>query len=250
MKSLVKACRSFDPIGEEEDFSILLLRSARDVELFRIVISKTNFALVSDEKKAEYLAGIINQANRRSPAEPSPQREAARILIDEVGFNPNNKSAPGASNALSAAAEQMDVETTKMVLNCRNRIRGFEDDTLRDLIIFGIDRGLINVRRDLATPRGGEDVIPKLLRDEVRMNELRRLRAESTTPALGGGGSGGGRSNYLELGATPQIPPRDARVSPEGGAPATATPPGERVRVSPEGIVPAAQTNKNCCVIS
>lgn len=136
-----------------------------------------------------------------------------------MGFDPNNKAGPRASNALSAAAEQEDVETTKMVLNCRNRIRGFENDAVRNLIIFGIDRGLIDVGRDLATPRGGEDVVPKLLENEARMNELRRVKAEADrgSAAVSGGGGGGG-----------------------GNSP--------NKRVHPEGVAPAKQDP--CCVIS
>ena len=211
MQRLIELAPLLNPL--EESFGILFIQSAQNVKLFEAVVVNTNLTALSDEEKAGYLVGIINLANH----EPSPQREAARILIDKVGFNPNNKANSGASNALSAAAEQGDVETTKMVLRCRNRIRGFEDDAVRDLIIFGIDRGLIDVRRDLVTPRGGEDVVPKLLGNEARMAELRRAKEAAD---LRTGGEGGKK------------PATTAKVFPGGAHSTQPKPP------------------KDCCVIS
>lgn len=55
MKTLIGASTAFDP--REEAFDLLLVQSARDVELFRAVINKTNFASVSNEKKSGIFSG-------------------------------------------------------------------------------------------------------------------------------------------------------------------------------------------------
>jgi hypothetical protein len=80
---------------------------------------------------------------------------------------------------------------------------------VRDLVVFGIRNELIEVKRDLATPRGAEargekNAVQKLLENHERMEGLRRAKEEadrqiaekSADAARGGGGGGGGGGRY------------------------------------------------------